>query len=238
MDGSLFNSPVYKNWRNNRINKLIEILGGGHWFKNKKILELGCAYGHTGKILMTYGADVVFAEPRRHYHNHILGICGCTDCLPLSKDVSIIQLDQNSPWSFKPPVFDLIIHWGVLYHLENWEQDLINTLDHGVKICLESEVLDSDHPFGIRHRREAGPDQSCHGIGSFPSYASIERVIQDHPNFISYQRYDDASINAGHQHYDWKPTNDGRAIPGRRRFWMIQSGPGIWGSLVQKHNYQ
>ena len=21
-------------------------------------------------------------------------------------------------------VFDLIIHWGVLYHLENWEQDL------------------------------------------------------------------------------------------------------------------
>ena len=50
MDGSLFNSPVYKNWRNNRINKLIEILGGGHWFKNKKILELWAYRKNTHDI--------------------------------------------------------------------------------------------------------------------------------------------------------------------------------------------
>ena len=232
---SVFHSGMYKKWRTNRINKLEEILGGHHWFKNKKVLELGCAYGHTGKTLMDYVADVLFAEPRLEYHEHIRGTCKCPDCI--SKNVSIIQLDQNSTWSLWSQ-FDLIIHWGVLYHLENWEQDLTSALNHGRNICLESEVIDSPDPFYVMHRKESGPDQSCHGKGSFPSYAAIERVIQDHPNFLSYQRYDDRSLNAGHQHYDWKAVNHAQIVAGRRRFWMIKTTVGTWDYLLHKYNYK
>ena len=232
---SIFHSNLYIEWRASRINKLEEILGGKSWFKNKQVLELGCTYGHTGKILMDYGADVLFAEPRLEYHEHIRGTCKCPECIP--KNVSIIQLDQNSTWLLSQ-VFDLIIHWGVLYHLENWEQDLITTLNHGKNICLESEVIDSPDPFYVMHRKESGPDQSCHGKGSFPSYSAIERVVQDHPNFLSYQRYDDKSLNAGHQHYNWKAINNTDFVEGQRRFWMIQSNTGLWSSLLNKYNYK
>ena len=53
----------YIEWRRTRIEK-VESLFGKDFFKGKKMLELGCAMGHTGRHFEELGATVTFAEGR------------------------------------------------------------------------------------------------------------------------------------------------------------------------------
>ena len=103
----------YIEWRRTRIEK-VESLFGKDFFKGKKMLELGCAMGHTGRHFEELGATVTFAEGRPEIVETIDKI---------NPDSKIIQLDQEHEWDLGER-FDIIIHWGVLYHLDHWKEDL------------------------------------------------------------------------------------------------------------------
>ena len=121
----------YIKWRETRINKLVSILGKD-WFKGKTVLECACGLGHIGEEIMKLGAVVTFAEGREIF------VRETKKRLP---NAEVILLDQDTDWNLNRK-FDLIIHWGLLYHLDNWKQDLANTVKHADIICFETVVMD------------------------------------------------------------------------------------------------
>jgi 2-polyprenyl-3-methyl-5-hydroxy-6-metoxy-1,4-benzoquinol methylase len=127
---NIFHKKFYKQWRLVRIKKLLSIYN----VKNKKILELGAATGATGKILLKYGANVTISDARAFLLEKIK-----------SKNLTkiIINNDEDN-WSkvFKNNErFDLIVHWGLLYHLYNWKADLKECLKLADYICLETIIF-------------------------------------------------------------------------------------------------
>ena len=123
----------YEEWVNNRYQKIINILGR-NWFKGKMVLELACAHGDIGKALLKCGADVYFSDIDLLHLQQIE-----RDLSSQTHYAKVFQMDQNKPYSFDFK-FDLILHFGVLYHLENWKQDLKCALEHTNLMFLETLV--------------------------------------------------------------------------------------------------
>jgi SAM-dependent methyltransferase len=199
----------YVDWRKTRIEK-IKKLYPSEFFKDKTILELGCGLGHIGNEFQQLGAIVTFADGRK---KHVLSL---REKFP---EAEILHLDQDFLWNLNKK-FDIIIHWGVLYHLDNWQQDLLCALTHSNLIFLETEVCDSDDSnFEIKVLEHGGWDQSRNGTGSRPSAAMIENQL-----FLlgaSFNRYDDSSINSDFHIYDWEVKNTNEWKHGLRRFWIV-----------------
>jgi len=213
----------YEDWREKRINKLISLVGGKEWFKGKTVLELACGYGHVGSELQELGANVTFAEGRLEYHKEIKARA--------KEGSEILLIDNDRPWKLDK-IFDLVIYWGILYHLENWERDLRTVIDHGSLICFETCCLDPVDPGGVtlftpavqqyapvHIIKESGFDQAIHGIGSYPPASHIERIITEAGG--AYTRYDDADLNSGRHDYSWKSGERQHFLPFWRRYWMI-----------------
>ena len=178
-----FEEGYYKEWRRTRIAKLTTILGGEGWFKGKEVLELAAGYGHIGLELKELGANVTFTDGREL---HVTEIKLRVERSP------VILLDQDREWNLNKK-FDLIIHWGVLYHLDQWQRDLQTTMQHGDLICLESEIADTTDPNWDPRIIEgwydgALGDKTIVGspgrmpIGSRPSAEHVEKIIQEMVN--------------------------------------------------------
>lgn len=198
-------------WRKSRINKLVSILGKD-WFPRKSILELGCGFGHIGNELIKLGCEVTFAEGRKEY-------------IPIIKkynpESEVILLDNDKPWDIQKQ-FDLIIHWGLLYHLKQWGKDLMNCLRHTKLISLETEVIDSDDPFLEIAVHEENYDGALNSIGVRPSVGNIENFLKSLGCHLI--RYDDADLNAAYMKYNWKAGSfPGQWKLGHRRFWMVRN---------------
>jgi 2-polyprenyl-3-methyl-5-hydroxy-6-metoxy-1,4-benzoquinol methylase len=207
-------------WNKIRINKLISILGI-NWFKDKEILELGCGYGDIGFELKKLGAIVTFAEGQESQIPQI-------SLRANESDIYII--DQDTEWNISKK-FDLVIHWGVSYHLDKWKRDLCISLLHTKNILsFETEVLDSpDINLEIKNK-EGWFEAAMNTIGTHPSVAHIEKTFKD-MNVI-FKRYDDIDLNCKHLTagwtylYDWKEgekqeKHGADFIHGLRRFWMV-----------------
>lgn len=172
----------YNQWRLLRVCKLEQIFGID-WFKGKKILELGCGYGNIGLYLQNLGAEMTFADARTDFLDVIKGKC---------QTAKIICLNQNKKWNFDEQ-YDLIIHFGVLYNIQNWQQDLQCALSQTKYLALETAVnrYSYDINFAIKNFDLNG--KHC-GIfeqyGSLPSVNLIEKELGK-----TFKRYDDADLN-------------------------------------------
>jgi len=211
----------YVGWRTTRINKIIELFGK-EFFDGKTLLELGCGYGDIGMFFQSLGAKITLAEGRQEHVDEIKR---------RHKNIEVICLDQNKPWDLNRK-FDIIIHSGVLYHLEHWKKDLECVLNHSNLLILESEVANrSSDKFELLHI-EQGHDQAISGQAIRTSAAYIEKELTKlGATFI---RYDDSDLNytdnskkrkkgyVWHM-YDWKVDNNGREwFRGQRRFWVVR----------------
>ena len=242
---SPFFSQSYSDWRRNRVRKLLQIVGE-KWLKNKSILELGCALGHTGYYLRyNFGADVTFAEARSHYIDYIKETIKKNQPEDNINDENFLVLDQDTDWTIYKNggsslrKFDLILNWGVNYHLANWKRDIERTLAHSDKVCIETHVLDSEDLDAVAYRHEYGCDKGTHGIESVPSYSAVEKVFKD--NKFSYERYDDSDLDGAGNHYSWVNENDSSAFIKvidsktkethyflKRRYWFAQRKKSIF----------
>jgi SAM-dependent methyltransferase len=204
---------TYVEWRKTRIRK-IEKIFGKDFFENKSILELGCGYGHIGKYFQeTLKSKVTFCEGKEFFIDEIKRN---------NSDSEVITLDQDKPWDLNRK-FDIVIHWGVLYHLDNWQQDLICAMKHSDLIFLESEVCDSDDEnYEFKLDDHNGYDQALNKKATRPSASFIEKIIVQ--NDFSFERYDDADINHSKHRYDWVVKNKTENLNdyGKRRFWVVK----------------
>jgi SAM-dependent methyltransferase len=202
----------YVVWRERRVAVLIERYGR-EWFAGKRILELGCGYGHVSQTLQELGADVVPSEARAEHCEAMR-----------QRGLNPVQFDvEKDLWPFEGR-FDLVIHWGVLYHIapQNFRKAL-ECCAHTDRLCLETEVCNSDDPAKIIGVGEGGFDQALNGTGCRPSPAAVEAALND--SFLNVERVDSSALNAGSHHYDWATDK----VPvdhfagGLRRFWFAEN---------------
>ena len=207
----------YNLWIPQRVDKLVSILGS-NWFKDKTILELGCGYGYVGEKLQALGAYVTFTDGRKE-HIQVAE--------KRIKKGTFLVLDQDKVWNFKDK-FDLIINWGVSYHLDKWEQDLECCIKTSDLICLETEVSDwDDEDYEIKINEPTDLrwyDNAKNNIGTRPTAAKIEKFL--HYINCNYKRYDDLDLNCSNLKYTWKVENT-KKYSGYRRFWIITPNKGI-----------
>lgn len=181
-DKNLFHQKFYREWRRARIKKLLKIYN----VKHKKILELGAGIGVIGKFLSKAGANVTTSDARVFNLKKI-------------KSKKIIKIPINNDednWSQvfinKKERFNLIIHWGLLYHLYNWKADLKECLKIADYICLETIILkkegDSDDIIF-----EFGQDQSANFFAKIPSQDSIEKYLKKLR--CTFKRYDHKNLD-------------------------------------------
>jgi len=198
----------YTAWRITRINKLVSILGRD-WFKDKDVLEAGAGYGHVGEEIMKLGARVTFAEGKPEYFQKI------TERLP---NAEVVLLDNDTEWDLGWK-WDLVIHWGLGYHLDNWKRDLTITCKHGKIISYETEVLDVQQGIEVKVP-ESWAHGALHGVGTRPSPMLIETHLRDIG--AKFTRHDDKDLNAEYFRYDWQPGyRQGKWEDGLRRFYII-----------------
>ena len=197
----------YSGWVNSRMNGIKKYIGP-EFFEGKTLLELGGGYGYNGNEFSKMGAIITSSDARPEYVEHILRTNShfkhsfVFDC---EKDA----LTEN---------YDIILHWGVLYHLKEIDAHLAHISEHCQVLLLETEVADSDDPTFCIETEEDGFDQAFHSKGIRPSAAYVETVLQR--NGFSFQRIEDPILNYEFHRYDWVSTNSGTWEHGQRRFWV------------------
>jgi 2-polyprenyl-3-methyl-5-hydroxy-6-metoxy-1,4-benzoquinol methylase len=216
----------YNAWRIHRVKKIIQILGID-WFKGKTVLDLACGQGHISSFFKSIGANVIAADARQEHLASILNI-------------TTMQIDQDAPWQLEEKV-DLSIHFGVLYHLKNWKQDLASTAKSSKIFFLESVVANTDDPLFEHnlYEEDGGGQNAYNKIGTVMSAANVERILTELG--CKFQRYDDEDLSIPNKklyQYHWTVTNqitdyklakdfEDPAIYGGRRFWLVYPNPSI-----------
>lgn len=209
----------YVEWREKRIAK-IEKIFDKEYFGGKTLLEVGCGYGQIGKHFRELGATVDFTEGREEH-------------LPFIKENNpnsgVYNINHNDSWSLDKR-YDMVIHFGLLYHLTNWQQDLECTFKHSDTVVLETEILDSLKEDGHYNARDGGGYDQALNTYEFavrPSAKFVERVIKE--NGFTFMRYDDMDLECTYHSYVWKESglHDelGGYFPGTiatRRFWVCR----------------
>ncbi|RBW57679.1 bifunctional 2-polyprenyl-6-hydroxyphenol methylase/3-demethylubiquinol 3-O-methyltransferase UbiG [Ruegeria sp. A3M17] len=207
----------YAHWRVKRINKILELYGQD-WFDGKRVLELGSGLSDIGAFFADLGADVLCLEGR----NETAQMARLKHRRVPNLKVEVFDLEQDFTNFGK---FDMIIHFGLLYHIPQVEEHLAQCFSMTREVVLETVVCDSDDPMRIELVPEEKDviEEAMHGMGSRPSAAFVERIARENkfePTMIATQ-----DLNVGDQFvYDWKSKNDGDLGGWRnRRFWRMSS---------------
>ncbi len=200
----------YIPWRRARLLAIVERYGRD-WFPGKSLLDLGCAHGHLGINLATLGAEVTFCDARKSNLDELAQLW------PMVPDNRIICADLEKDWPFEKR-FDMILHQGLLYHMENWEFSIRNSAASANHIILETEVCDGEgDDVLIRAEIDNKVDTAMNGISTHASADAIEKVLQE--SGLQFERLDDNRCNSGPHVYDWEVKGTKARLPCHRRWW-------------------
>lgn len=202
----------YHEWQSRRILAMLDHYGVP-FFRGKSILELGAGHGDIGNVFSFLGAKVTCLEGR---DTHV------AELKRRHPAVEAFQHDCNNPLPDVASSADLIIHFGVLYHLRDPEASLRNTCRACTFMVLETECSDSSDPAFTRQTSEHAYrlDHALDGVGCSPSPTFVERVLTEEG--MEFTRILDNRCNAGDHVYDWPITNSGATRKGQRRFWFVK----------------
>lgn len=208
----------YIKWRKSRIAVTLDHYGSD-FFKGKTLLEIGAGWGDTGNEFSKLGAKVTVSDAREE---HMI------EAAKRYPHINCVTVDAESrEWEYDVDMFDIIIHWGVLYHLQNPQENIELFAKHCKEMCFETEVADSDDSKYILFRDEqtrwdAGAwGMAFSGTGCLPSYAYVEKMLSDN-NFDWERLKNPTRANAEFHHYDWKRENNKKWRSGQRAFWFTK----------------
>lgn len=176
-------------------------------FQGKTLLELGAGHGDIGNAFHTMGATVTSSDARKEYIENISKTYPHLQTLLIDGDINTI-----------PAKYDIIVHWGLLYHLAEIEDHLEDVAKNCDILLLETEVYDSDEDDSYISTYECGFDQAFNSRGIRPSQPYVERVLTE--NGFSFRCIQDPILNSDFHTYDWKTGMYRTAGMGMRRFWI------------------
>jgi SAM-dependent methyltransferase len=196
----------YAEWTDNRVMAILKHYED-EFFYGMHILELGCATGDLGKRFEEYGAVMTYTDARRDKVRY-LGAHRKWYVQDLNKGLGTDEY------------FDVILHLGVLYHLENVEQSIMDACRHCDHLVLETEVVDYEEPLLLRiAENPAYLGASITGVGYRPSPALVEAVL-DKAGF-EHTRIREG-LSCGGNNYDWEAKGEGYYVQGQRAFWICR----------------
>jgi len=230
------NFLFYEEWYKKRVQKIINIFGQD-WFAGKNILELGACYGDIGIELTKLGAEVTFADARKENLDIIENKFRQWNLAP-----KLLLINQEEKYDLGVK-FDLVLHLGVLYHIENWKQDLECALNHGDIMILETIVGSANIPDRQTKREKVSAAvQRYIGVNGKENIICQESIeAQFRKNNCKYIRFDNSELNTNISYdvnnvlikhvYDWdynisgkldRMTKNNKHVDTHlRRFWLV-----------------
>ena len=199
-------SNHYDKWQISRMNGIKKYILPDY-FKDKTLLELGCGYADIGNMFYKLGSIVTSSDARKE-HLNVVNIK-----YPHIKTL-LIDCDKDHI----KDKYDIIIHWGLLYHLNKIEIHLENVLQKCNVLFLETEVSDTDDINFYISTNEKGYDQAFNNKGIRPSPNYIENILKK--NNFQFKLIKDPILNSNFHCYDWEISNSKTWCHGLRRFWI------------------
>jgi SAM-dependent methyltransferase len=195
-----FDTPIYAAARKSRLRNLLAHVGPAE-IKWKSVLELGCGTGEIGQAFEELGARVSSVDARPEH------IAELTKRFPYRR-THLIDVESDQ-FPGRLPGFDIVLCWGLLYHLNDPETFLKRCAQIAPVLYLETQVIDSDES-KVLCTAESGADQSFTSRGCRPSPKWIETTLTGlgfHVRDIS-----GPSANWTGSVFDWTPLNDGLSV--------------------------
>ena len=183
----------YNNWQISRMNGVKKYILP-KYFQSKTLLELGCGYADIGNMFYKLGAIVTSSDGRKEHLDVVKQKYPHLKTLLIDGDNDSIK--DN---------YDIILHWGLLYHLNEIEIHLEKISQKCNILLLETEVSDSDDKNFYISTDEAGYDQALNNKGIRPSPCYIESVLEK--NGFTFKLIKDPILNSDFHCYDWNITN-------------------------------
>jgi predicted TPR repeat methyltransferase len=196
----------YVGWRNARMSAIMKYVTPDY-FNTKTLLELGCGHAHVGNMFHELGAVVTSADIREEYLEVIKQIYPHIE----TKRVDGMDLVIESN-------YDVILHWGLLYHLSEIQVHLERVSQKCNVLLLETEVSFSDDKDYFQLTNEEGYDQAFYNTGIRPSQKYVENLLD--VNGFQYVLIKDPILNSDFHRYDWDITNEKPHAQALRRFWI------------------
>lgn len=195
----------YISWRKSRMDGICKYTDDS-FFPGKTLFEVGAGHGHNGHMFHEKGCIVTCTDARSEHvvsgkllHPHL--------------DFYLFDCEKDVPTKH-----DILLHWGVLYHLQNVDDHFAKIANSCDYLFLETEVCDSNDDLVLTVHEHNGYDQSYSTLGSRPSQLRVESLLRAHG--FSYQLILDPILNSDFHKYDWKIENSNTWKHGLRRFWI------------------
>jgi len=176
---------------------------------DKTLLELGCGHGHNGNEFYNLGCKVTSTDAR----------CEHIQEGKIKYPYINFEIFDGDKEKINKK-YDIILHWGLLYHLNEIENHLANVCKNCDIILLETEVSDSDDEnfYIVVNESKDGYDKAYNLSSLRPSPKYVEKVLSN--NGFKYFMITDPIINSQQHIYDWKIKNKKIWKNGMRRFWI------------------
>jgi hypothetical protein len=196
----------YDSWRASRMRGTLKYIPDTY-FKSKTLLELGCGHADIGHMFSELGAIVTSSDARTQHIETVKRKYPHLKTALIDCENTVI-----------PEKYDIILHWGVLYHLSQIEDNLAKVSDKCDVLLLETEVCDSDEKDFYLSVNESGYDQAFHSRGIRPSPTYVESLLSK--GGFQFKMIQDPILNSDYHTYDWEITNSKIRRNGLRRFWI------------------
>lgn len=217
----VFRLPYYRESELSRLANLFAHVDVEEW-SGKRILEVGAGLGHLGDAFEYLGFDVTSTDGRPEHVEQMKARGRRAFLLDLDSD-RVGKLDEE---------YDLVLAFGVLYHLREPEQFLFACGKMCKILLLESAVSSAEEPLLSKVPEIAhgwrGQDQALHAVGCRPSVAWVETTCRR----AGFDRIRDISNPLGDWQigtYDWQPGEQVKLRAGAknlRRMWVMERASG------------
>lgn len=219
----VFRSGYYRESELARLANLFAHVDLDRW-RGMRVLEVGAGLGHLGDAFEHLGFDVTSTDGRPEY---------VAQMRARGRTAFVLDLDRTGV--DEVGAFDLILAFGVLYHLSEPERFLAGCGRGAKVLLLETVVCDASESICLRVREPRGwrgRDQALSAYGCRPSPAWVERacaaagldVVRDISSPLA---------NWAIGTFDWEPKRTGewrRAGANLRKMWACEkSAPELRG---------
>ncbi len=204
-----FNDDFYKKCNEQRI-ELLRDIWGEKFFENKTVLDLGGGAGYISNQLVKWGADCTVYEGRDI--NIELG-------RKLHPDVKFIKVDLQNFIPTKK--FDIVLNFGVFYHLENPEEYLEKTAElFNVFMLIDGNISTTGERFIQDNSNDN--DQSLHGRVKLIDDETIKSVFCNFMTENLNQKLDEISVKTGSPYRYVDGEGFLKSNQMKRTFWLIK----------------
>lgn len=223
---SVFYSSHYHESELTRLMNLFAHADLRDW-KGKRVLEVGAGLGRIGEVFRDLGFDVTSTDGRREFVERMK-----------SKGRQSFVLDLDKTGVDDVGDYELVIAFGVLYHLSEPERFLLSCGRKADVLLLESVVCDSGDAACFKAQEAKGwrgQDQALEGVGCRPTPSWVENACK-RAGFDVIRDISNPIANWVIGRFDWEVRGTGewrRNGANLRKMWICEKSPRIRARTIQ-----